>query len=205
MTLSLINILATLLISLQVTDCKFEIDRYGLTAIAAAATGSSAATAIGTWTGTPTTGESWVFKKYEWLDKLEVGNNNIISKTKRANANFIICGNNVARLIRQMEGHFVPASGLDKNIPTGPFELGTLNGRMVIQDPFMTTDRYIMGFRGDNYLFAGAIYAPYIPLFATPTVILGNLQAQKGFMSSAGFKVINAGMYTYGDIDLSGI
>ena len=204
MTSPLINILV-LLMSLQVTVCKFEIDRYGLTAILAAATGASAATAVGTWTGTPSTGESWVFKKYEWLDKIEVGNNNIISATKRAYANFIICGNNVARLIRQLEGHFKPAAGLDKNIPTGPFDLGTLNGRLVIQDPFMSTNRYIMGFRGDNYLFAGAIYALYIPLFATPTVILGNLQAQKGFMSSAGFKVINPAMYTYGDIDLSGI
>jgi very-short-patch-repair endonuclease len=39
-----------------------------------------------------------------------------------------------------------------------------------------------------------------IPLFATPTLVTSDLFAQKGFLSSAGFKVINAGMYTYGTI-----
>lgn len=39
-----------------------------------------------------------------------------------------------------------------------------------------------------------------IPLFATPTLVTADLKAQKGFLSSAGFKVINAGLFTYGDI-----
>jgi len=55
-----------------------------------------------------------------------------------------------------------------------------------------------MGFKGDNYLMAGFIYAPYLPLFATPTLITSDLVSQKGFLSSAGFKVINAGMYCQG-------
>lgn len=44
------------------------------------------------------------------------------------------------------------------------------------------------------------VYAPYIPLFATPTLVTSDLFAQKGFLSAAGFKIINAGMYTYGTI-----
>ena len=40
-----------------------------------------------------------------------------------------------------------------------------------------------------------------IPLMATPTLVTSDLYAQKGFLSSAGFKLINAGMYTYGDIN----
>ena len=39
-----------------------------------------------------------------------------------------------------------------------------------------------------------------IPLFATPTLVTSDLRAQKGFLSSAGFKIINAGMYTYGEV-----
>ena len=44
-----------------------------------------------------------------------------------------------------------------------------------------------------------------IPLFTTPTIITSDLQAQKGFMSSAGFKVTNPGMFTYGTISMSGM
>ena len=49
-------------------------------------------------------------------------------------------------------------------------------------------------------LFAGAVYAPYIPLFATPTLVRSTIDAEKGFMTSAGFKVTNEGMFNYGDI-----
>jgi len=44
------------------------------------------------------------------------------------------------------------------------------------------------------------IYCPYIPLFTTPTLITSDLMAQKGFLSSAGFKVINAGLFCRGKI-----
>jgi len=44
------------------------------------------------------------------------------------------------------------------------------------------------------------MYCPYIPLFATPTLITSDLISQKGFLSSAGFKVINAGMFCEGYI-----
>jgi hypothetical protein len=57
-----------------------------------------------------------------------------------------------------------------------------------------------MGWKGESYLTAGFIYAPYIPLFATPTLITSDLFAQKGFLSAAGFKVINCGLFTHGRI-----
>ena len=79
-------------------------------------------------------------------------NNNIFDKTKRAVANFIICGNNVARVIKQLK----PAAGLNKTPPTGPIKIGELDGRTVIQNPFMSTNYYDMGYKGDNYLMAGS-------------------------------------------------
>ena len=115
-------------------------------------------------------------------------------------ATYMVVGNNVARVIRQLEPHFKPDPGLGKSVPTGPHVLGTLDGRLVIQDPFYPTNRFVLGFKGDNYLFAGFIYAPYIPLFATPTLVTSDLEAQKGFFSAAGFKIINGGLFTYGDI-----
>lgn len=44
-----------------------------------------------------------------------------------------------------------------------------------------------------------------IPLFTTPTLITADLMAQKGFLSSSGFKVINGKLFTFGDVDVSGL
>ena len=189
-------------------EIKFELDHFGIDMIEAAsisAGGASGATGIGTWTAAPSNGQEWLWKKYEFLDKVEVASNAIFAKTLRGMCNFLICGNNAARVIRQLGEHFTPAPGLDKVVPTGPIVLGKLDGRTVIQDPFVTTNRVIYGYRGDNYLYAGFMYAPYIPLFTTPTIVLADLAAQKGFLSSAGFKVINAGLFTYGTVDVSGL
>ena len=221
-------------------EIKFEIDHYGLEQImdasltvAASGTGanpvindSTQSATIGAaqnttlWNAKIGTGQEWIWKKFEIVDRFLEASNNIYNKTFRGFGNFIIAGNNVARVIRQLDGQFVPAPGLDKTVPTGPIKLGTLNGLTVIQDPLMkaatsaqmtalgTTysadtagaDRYVVGYRGDNYLFAGMVYAPYIPLFSTPTLITNDLFAQKGFMSSAGFKIINQGLYATGGI-----
>ena len=181
-------------------EIKFTIDQVGLDLIDEAAAGTSAATATTVFDTTLSNGEPWIWRKHMLKDRFEEGSNNIFDKTKRAIANFIVCGNNIARIIKQLQPDFVPAPGLNKTPPTGPIKIGELNGRTVIQNPFKSSNYYTLGYKGDNYLMAGFIYAPYIPLFATPTLITSDLISQKGFLSSAGFKVINAGMFTQGYI-----
>jgi len=181
-------------------EIKFEIDHLGIDLMLQAAVGTGGAGAAPTFSGTLGTGQEWIWRRLMFIDNIEAGSNLILSKTLRGMANFIVCGNNVARLIRQLAPHFVPAPGLGSIVPTGPYELGTLDGRLVIHDPFLATNRYLLGFKGDNYLFAGFIYAPYIPLMTTPTLLTADLKAQKGFLSSAGFKLVNEGFYAYGDI-----
>ncbi len=106
------------------------------------------------------------WKKNELLDRFEEGNVNIISKTLRAVATFIIVGNNVARVVRQLP-NFKPAA-LGKTPPTGPYKMGELDNRIVIHDPFLAdygsnlgANRYIMGYKGDSYLTAGFAYCPW--------------------------------------------
>jgi hypothetical protein len=184
---------------------KFAIDQKGLDMMIAAGTGTGCATAPTSWNAAIHSGQAWLWHKYEFLDRLNEASNNIFDKTKRGVANFIIAGNNVARVIRQLTqgGDFKPSAGLDKQIPTGPINIGNIasvNNMTVIQNPTMTTNDYVCGFKGDSYLYAGFIYAPYIPLFATPTLITSDLIAQKGFLSAAGFKVINPGLFCKGSI-----
>lgn len=169
-----------------------------------AAEGDDAAAAITAWDAKPGLGEPWLWKKVEILDRFFEGDNNIFEKTKRGRATFIHCGNNVARVIRQLD-QFKSRAATAGKPPTGPTVIGTVNDLTVVQNPFKATNTYSMGYKGPNYLYAGLIYCPYIPLFTTPTLITSDLIAQKGFLSSAGFKIINAGLFTQGTItDLGG-
>jgi hypothetical protein len=184
---------------------KWAIDQYGLDQIIAASSASGAATAPTSWNAAIHSGQEWLWHKYEFLDRLQEGSNNIYQKTKRGVANFMICGNNVARVVKQLTqgGDFKPSAAIGKQIPTGPLNIGNIssvNNMVVIQNPYMSDNYYTLGFKGDSFLYASFIYAPYIPLFASPTIILSDLIAQKGFLSSAGFKVINSGLFCQGQI-----
>lgn len=185
-------------------EVKFTIDHLGIDLIdVSSADTTISATTPGTFTATPSTPESWVWRKFQTLDFIEKANVNIISKTLRAMCNFIIVGNDGARVIRQLDPHFKAAAGLETLAPTGPYKLGTLDGRLIIHDPLITASKMIFGYKGANYLEAGFIYAPYVPLFSTPTLITADLKAQKGFLSSAGFKVVNPGFFTQGTISIT--
>lgn len=181
-------------------ELKFTIDQRGLQDIDDAASATGAASQVTAWDARPSQGEPWLWKKHEFLDRVEEGSNNIFDKTKRGIATFMICGNNVARVIKQLgKDHFTPAPKVQQ--PTGPIKIGVLNNQVtVIQNPFKETNEYTMGYRGQDYLNAGFIYCPYIPLFATPTLTTNDLMSQKGFLSSAAFKRINDGLFCKGSI-----
>jgi hypothetical protein len=70
----------------------------------------------------------------------------------------------------------------------------------VVVDPFIDDNAIVFGYRGDNFLEAGFVFAPYIPLFSTPTLVTSDLVAQKGFMSAAGYLVTNPGMFCKGSV-----
>lgn len=193
-------ILENELIKYLAGEIRFEIDHYGIEQIVAAAEGTGAADTAGTFDAGIGTEREWVWHKFRFLDIIEKASNNIFAKTLRGQASYIICGNNAARLVRQLKPNFVEAPGIATMTPTGPYKLGTLDGRIVIQDPFLSTNKFYVGHKGDGLLMAGLVYAPYIPLFSTPTLITSDMNAQKGFLSAAGFKRVNDGFYTYGQV-----
>ena len=194
-------------------EVKFTIDQYGIDLMDAASLGAGAATAVGNWNAGIRSGQEWVWKKQELLDVVYQGSNAIYNKTLRGVANFMVCGNNVARVIRQLpDSMFKSVSKGKSAIPTGPMVIGTLDDSItVVQNPFMSDakisgttysgqDRFFLGWKGDQFLTSSFIYAPYVPLFTTPTLLTSDLMAQKGFLSAAGFKVINDGLFCNGTI-----
>jgi hypothetical protein len=53
----------------------------------------------------------------------------------------------------------------------GVQKAGTINNRYTVyKNPYMTENTILLGFRGGQFLEAGAVFAPYIPLIMTPLV-----------------------------------
>lgn len=151
-----------------------------------------------TWSKTAPTGVAYVDYKDTFVDTLIQMSNAIFSDTKRAEGNFIIAGINVSSIIESMPGRFVPTAD---SVKAGPHVIGTLDGRWkVIKNPFYNADAFVVGYKGTSYLEGGYIYAPFLPLFTTPTVMLDDFVNRKGVRTIYGKKMLNPHFYARGKI-----
>lgn len=151
-----------------------------------------------TWSKTAPAGVAYVDYKDTFVDKLIEMSNVIFSETRRGEGNFIIAGINVCSLIESLGGRFVPNSS---GMKTGPYLSGVLDGRWkVIKNPYYGADQFVVGYKGESYLEAGYVYAPYLPLFATNTVMLDDFVARKGIVSIYGKKALNTRYYSKGKL-----
>ena len=60
----------------------------------------------------------------------------------------------------------------------------------------MTSNEILMGFRGNNFLETGAVYAPYVPLIMTPLVYdPQNFTPRRGVMTRYAKKMVRPEYY----------
>jgi len=99
--------------------------------------------------------------------------------------NFILCGASFANRLRKLNSfRQLDTTAGFANIKTGPNLFGVLAEQYkVYHDPFFTTDQAIVGHKSDNWLYTGYVYAPYIPLWASPTIWDRTLCPAKAIMS----------------------
>lgn len=81
------------------------------------------------------------------------GSNKIFGATKRAVANFIIVGLDVATVVESMD-NYVPSGA--KNV-IGPHVSGTINNITVIKNPYYPAKSYCLGYKGMSLFDAGLI------------------------------------------------
>jgi hypothetical protein len=55
-----------------------------------------------------------------------------------------------------------------------------------------------MGYKGGTFLEAGYVYAPYIPLYTTPMIVLDDFVGRKGLATQYGKKMVNPRFYSKG-------
>jgi len=105
--------------------------------------------------------------------KIQKLSNAIHQRTLRGGANFIVCSPTVATILESIPG-FASTSDGEASKMTYAFgvqKMGQLNGRyQVYKNPYMTENVILMGYRGQQFLETGAVFAPYIPLIMTPLV-----------------------------------
>jgi len=60
----------------------------------------------------------------------------------------------------------------------------------------MTSNEILMGYRGNNFLETGAVYAPYVPLIMTPLVYdPQNFTPRRGVMTRYAKKMVRPEYY----------
>lgn len=150
------------------------------------------------WSKTAPQGVPFIDYKDTFVDLLITMSNAIFADTKRAEGNFIIAGINVCSIIESLGGRFVPEVN---GLKAGPHIIGTLDGRWkVIKNPFYGADQFLVGYKGQSYLEGGYVYAPYLPVYTTPTVMLDDFVNRKGVATRYGKKIINPKFYAKGVI-----
>jgi hypothetical protein len=152
-----------------------------------------------TWTGTAFaassfTGTAWTnMTWYQTLgQKMQKVSNKIHQLTMRGGANFAVVSPTVATILETIPGFATGTDGDKMEFAGGVSKVGSFQNRFTIyKNPYMQENLMLMGFRGNNFLETGAVYAPYIPLIMTPLVYdPNNFTPRRGVMTRYAKKVV---------------
>jgi hypothetical protein len=139
--------------------------------------------------------------------KMQKLSNKIHQLTLRGGANFLVCSPTVATVIESIPGFASNSDGsADKmEYAFGVQKAGQLNSRYTVyKNPYMTENTILMGFRGTQFLEAGAVFAPYIPLIMTPLIYdPETFTPRKGLLTRYAKKMLRPEFY--GKIYVSGL
>ena len=131
--------------------------------------------------------------------KLQKISNIIHQRTLRGGANFIVISPTIATVLESIPGFAADTDGdsAKMSYAFGVQKIGQLNSRYkVYKNPYMLENTILMGFRGNQFLESGAVYAPYVPLIMTPLVYDPNtFTPRKGIMTRYAKKMVRPEFY----------
>jgi hypothetical protein len=131
--------------------------------------------------------------------KLQKVSNIIHQRTMRGGANFMVVSPAVATILESIPGFAADTDGAADTMKYafGVQKVGALNSRYkVYKNPYMTENVILLGFRGTQFLEAGAVYSPYVPLIMTPLVYDPNtFTPRKGIMTRYAMTMIRPEFY----------
>jgi hypothetical protein len=146
-------------------------------------------------------GTGGYYTKATWYqtlgNKVQKVSNKIHQLTLRGGANFMVVSPSVATILESIPGYVVSTDGDQAKFAMGVSRVGSFASRFqVYKNPYMTDNVILMGFRGNNFLETGAVYAPYIPLVQTPLVYDPvNFTPRRGVMTRYAKKIVRPEFY----------
>jgi hypothetical protein len=148
-----------------------------------------------------TAGAGGYYTKATWYqtlgNKIQKVSNKIHQLTLRGGANFMVVGPDVATILESIPGFVVNTDGDSAKFAMGVSRVGSFASRFqVYKNPYMQENLILLGFRGNNFLETGAVYAPYIPLIQTPLVYDPvNFTPRRGVMTRYAKKMVRPEFY----------
>ena len=145
-----------------------------------------------------------------WFQTLGTKINKISNKihqlTLRGGANFMVVSPTVSTILESIPGFAAGANGAeDMEYAFGVQKAGQFNSRYTVyKNPYMTENTILVGFRGKQFLEAGAVFAPYIPLIMTPLIYdPTTFTPRKGLLTRYAKKMLRPEFY--GKVLVSGL
>jgi hypothetical protein len=187
------------LMTALVSEIRHEIDAEIMDMLLDDAAINGAATISFDLTSPYTQVGKWEYYK-ELIFTLEKGSEAIFQATKRGIGNFIVTGEKLMSTLVGLDD-FESAIGPNTQPPSGPHRRGVFRGRWVVySNPFYPANKFLLGWKGEGWMNAGAVYAPYMPAFTTPVTALDDLRYRVGTQTSYGKSMINSKFYVEGTI-----
>jgi hypothetical protein len=149
------------------------------------------------------------YQKNTWFQTLGTKINKVSNKihqlTLRGGANFIVTSPDISTILESIPAFTTNAGKDATEYAAGVTQVGSLSNRYTVyKNPYMTENTILVGYKGDNFLESGAVYAPYIPLIMTPTVYdPTNFTPRRGIMTRYA-KEMTRGEF-YGTIRVEGL
>ena len=144
---------------------------------------------------------SQYYTKMSWFQtlgvKLQSVSNTIHQKTLRGGANFIVVSPKVSTILESIPGFAADSPGDSNKYAMGVQKIGAINSRYTVyKNPYMTENIILMGYKGNQFLETGAVFAPYIPLIMTPLVYDPvSFTPRKGIMTRYAKKMVRPDFY----------
>jgi len=141
------------------------------------------------------------YQKNTWFQtlgtKLNKVSNKIHQLTLRGGANFVVASPDVCTILESIPGFHVSAEKDSMKFAAGVTAVGAIANRYTVyKNPYMTSNEILMGYRGNNFLETGAVYAPYVPLIMTPLVYdPQNFTPRRGVMTRYAKKMVRPEYY----------
>jgi hypothetical protein len=143
-------------------------------------------------------GFSTNYTQKDWNQELMTRVNQISAQihksTLRGGANWIVVSSEISAVFDNLEYfHVSDANPESDQYNMGIERIGALQNRyQVYRDPYSPAWSIIIGHKGKSLLDTGYIYAPYIPMQLTPTIINPeNFAPVKGIMTRYAKKCVN--------------